>query len=98
MAKRATRRQAARLYSVPTRGCHAGGIVFERLVEQYSLALAAPAALVLSRQRLQIRRGRRRIVYPTAQQIATVDHVDRGPVFLVLVGKVAPDCVIRAQP
>ena len=60
------------------------------LVEEHRLALAAPTNLVASRQRLQIGRRRRRIVHPTAQQIAPVDHVDCGPVLLVLVGKVAP--------
>src|SRR5271167_551896 len=64
-------------------------------VEEHRIALAAPAGLVVSRQRLQIGRRRRRIVHPTAQQIASVDHVDRGPILLVLVGKVAPDRVIR---
>src|SRR5271165_2556931 len=67
-------------------------------VEEYRLAFAAPADLVLNRQRFQIGRRRRRIVDPTAQQIAAVDHVDCGPVLLVLVGKVAPDLVIRPQP
>src|ERR1700678_2291546 len=67
-------------------------------VEERRLALVAPACLVVSRERLQIRRRRRWIVDPAAQQIAPVDHVDRGPVLLVLVGKVAPDCVIRPQP
>src|SRR5271165_5246361 len=70
----------------------------ERLVEHHRLALAAPADLVLSRQLIQIGRRRRRIVHPAAQQIAPVDHVDRGPVLLVLVRKVAPDLVIRPQP
>src|SRR5260221_2066756 len=66
-------------------------------VEQHRLALAAPARLVESRHRLQIGGRRRRIIHPTAQQIAPVDHVDRGPVLLVLVGKLAPDLVIRPQ-
>src|SRR5258708_24711689 len=67
-------------------------------VKKPRLALAAPAAFVGGRHRLQIGGRRRRIVHPTAQQIAPVDHVDRGPVLLVLVGKVPPDLVIRPQP
>src|SRR5258708_34840195 len=66
-------------------------------VKKPRLALAAPAAFVGGRHRLQIGGRRRRIVHPTAQQIAPVDHVDRGPVLLILVGKVAPDLVIRPQ-
>src|ERR1700723_1325603 len=67
-------------------------------VEKHRLALTAPADLVASRQRLQIGRRRRRIVHPTTQQIAAVDHVDRGPALFILVGKVAPNLVIRPQP
>src|SRR5260370_21684482 len=73
-------------------------VLVELSVEEHRLALAAPAELVVSRQRLQIGRRRRRIVHPTAQQIAPVDYVDCGPVLLVLVGKVAPDLLVGPQP
>src|SRR5712672_3953270 len=66
-------------------------------VEEHGLAFAAPTGLVVNRQRLQIGRRRRRIIDPTAQQIAPVDHVNRRPVLLVLIGKVAPDLVVRPQ-
>src|SRR5882724_753104 len=67
-------------------------------VKKHRLSLAAPAAFVGGRHRLQIGGRRRGIIHPTAQQIAPVDHVDRGPVLLILVGKVAPDLIIRSLP
>ena len=66
-------------------------------VQQEVCSLFFPSRFVSRGQTIEIRRCRRRIVDPLAQQFAAVDEVDGETRVLVLVGKIAPQRVFAAQ-
>src|SRR3569833_132706 len=66
-------------------------------IQERRLTLGNPGALVGLCQRIEVGRCRPRIVDPTSQQVAAVDHIDGESVLFVLVREVAPDGVVGLQ-
>src|SRR5581483_7570661 len=66
-------------------------------IQQRRLALRLPRRFVGAGESIEIARRRLGVVYPAPQQVAAVDHIDREPLFFVLVGKIAPDDIVRLQ-
>src|SRR5205085_7119500 len=54
--------------------------------------------LVRGRHGVEVGGGRGRIIHPAPQQVAPVDDIYREALLLVLVGKVAPQRIVRPQP
>src|SRR3954468_15206924 len=67
-------------------------------IKQRCPAGLRPCLLLGRRQRIEIRRRGGAVVDPLAQLLAAVDEVDGETAMLVLVRKVAPQLVVRAQP
>src|SRR5581483_4598526 len=70
---------------------------FSSRIKQHAAAFLAPGSFIRRRRAVQVFRRCRRVVDPLTQKLAAVDQIDRQPIALVLVGKIAPEIVIGPQ-